>query len=694
MVQDWSHHHVVFSPPTNVEQAMRLRQEPRFWQQHFRRNVQLTLPASEAVNDDSVSDDSLRDGEVLTGREDESSNAWFGWWWRRHRRPPPPNTLKRDWSTSLGPNATVGAGNYPAKFSFDINSANCGGAAQPDFVVFNTSVNGSSSQASIVAYDNLYTGCGGTVPKTYWAYNTVGAVVTSVVLSLDGSQIAFVQTSATLPIASLVLLKWKASTSGTTSSTNPDGINIVTPSQYATCTTPCMTTLAFSGLANDTNSSPFYDYNNDALYVGDNNGSLHKFQPVFRTGVPAEVVSGWPVLLASGLKLSSPVYDSGTGRVFVGSGFNGTTGSQLFAVTAATGAVPGTSGSLGKGVGIDTGPLVDSSTGEVFAFVGNDGGAGCSGPCMAVYQFAASFTSGTGIKATVGFGGSLPLYNGTFDNAYFTSANGTGNLLVCGGGFIQPEPTIFKIPINSGTMSTSSAFGPEIGLSNVACSPVSEVFNPAAGGVDRIFASVTTGSDAAACSSGGCIGSLIITTWQPTVSYALGQYVLDPANFLQIVTTAGTSKSGSPPVWGDTCGLQTTDGTVTWTNSGFLSPVTPSGWTPITFNSVGARILDSNNNYECALQTGRATGAFPPVWNTTAGGITTEITTLQWRNGGPMPNHALPAAGGTSGIIMDNIVGSGVLAGGSQVYFSTLGTGGSCGAGNGCAVQASQSGLN
>ncbi len=53
--------------------------------------------------------------------------------------PPPRNTLKRDWSISLGPNATVGAGNYPAKFSFDITTANCGNAAQPDFVVFNTS---------------------------------------------------------------------------------------------------------------------------------------------------------------------------------------------------------------------------------------------------------------------------------------------------------------------------------------------------------------------------------------------------------------------------------------------------------------------------------------------------------------------------------------------------------------------------
>jgi predicted transcriptional regulator len=33
-------------------------------------------------------------------------------------------------------------------------------------------------------------------------------------------------------------------------------------------------------------------------------------------------------------------------------------------------------------------------------------------PCSAVYQFATNFTSGVGTKATVGFGGSFPLYNG------------------------------------------------------------------------------------------------------------------------------------------------------------------------------------------------------------------------------------------------------------------------------------------
>jgi len=331
LVTDWSHHHLVYSQQAGTDLASALRQEPRYWQQWLRRNGMqsptLDLPTTNPFPENAAA-------PLTTPRK----------------------RFKRDWARSLGPGATVGAGQYPAKFSFDVTSANCASAPQPDFVAFNTSVPGSATQASIVAFDNLYTGCTGTVPATYWAYNTGGTALTSTTLSLDGSQLAFVQSSA--GHAQLVLLKWQASTTAT--STSPDPINVVSASQYPTCTLPCMTTLAFSGGANDTNSSPYYDYGNDVLYAGDDSGTLHRFTPVFTTGTPSEAITGsWPVALAPGLKLSSPVYDAGTGRVFVGSGFSGS-GSQLFAVLGTTGATVGTSSSLGKGAGIVSGTLVDS----------------------------------------------------------------------------------------------------------------------------------------------------------------------------------------------------------------------------------------------------------------------------------------------------------------------------------------------
>jgi hypothetical protein len=667
LATDWSHHHLIYSQPSRIDPSTTFGQDPRYWQQWLRRN------GPPAPNHDLAANPFLKD-EFLDDTSANSSNS--------------PQRFHRDWSMSLGPGATVGAGQFPAKFSFSVTTANCANAAQPDFVVFNTSAPGSSSQATVVAFDNLYSGCTGIVPQTYWAYNTGGTVVTSVTLSYDGSQIAFVQSSAGR--AQLVLLKWQASTTAT--STSPGTITVATASQYPNCGAPCMTTLTFSGGANDTNSSTFLDYPDDTLYVGDDNGILHKFTPVFTTGAPAEVTtSGWPVTLAPGLMLSGPVYDQGSGKVFVGSAYS-TSGSQLFAVLAATGAVTGTSSGLGKGVGLVSGPIVDSTAGQVYVFIGNDGTTACypTNPCSAVYQFPTSFTSGTGIKATAGAGGSFPLYLGDFDNAYYSSANATGSLYVCGGGFPPPGPTVFRIPVTSGTMSTSSVAGPAMGLSNTACSPLTEVYNPAAGGTDRIFTGVPNGSDAAACSSGGCINDFIVTAWQPLTNYALGQRVIDSSNDLEIVVTAG--ESGSSPIWDEICGFESIDSGVTWLNTGFLTPVTPQAWKANSGYSEGARIIDSNGNYECAIVSGGETGTSPPTWKTNIGGTVYDASE-EWRNVGPPPNYALPETGGTSGVIMDNVAHSILITGTSQVYFSTLGTGG-CGTGNGCAVQASQSALN
>ena len=49
------------------------------------------------------------------------------------------------------------------------------------------------------------------VPTVYWAYNTGAyAVTTSPILSLDGKQVAFMESNGTT--ANLVILKWAAET--------------------------------------------------------------------------------------------------------------------------------------------------------------------------------------------------------------------------------------------------------------------------------------------------------------------------------------------------------------------------------------------------------------------------------------------------------------------------------------------------
>src|SRR5271166_6384875 len=142
---DWTHSHLVYSQPGTVEQATRLQQDLRFEQQLYRRGQPLRLPAVQAENG-GVSSPQLR----FPLRRSRSKGLW---------------------DESLGAGATVGALNFPAKFSFNSAVANCASAATPDFVVYSTGLSGSGTQASLIAYDNLYAGCSGTVPKVYWAYN-------------------------------------------------------------------------------------------------------------------------------------------------------------------------------------------------------------------------------------------------------------------------------------------------------------------------------------------------------------------------------------------------------------------------------------------------------------------------------------------------------------------------------------------
>ena len=298
-------------------------------------------------------------------------------------------------------------------------------------------------QPTLVAYNQLYkTQCqSGQVnagaPNILWQYNTGNGAIAdlSPVLSLDGAQVSFVQRTMTAsgPTASLVLLKWAAT--GTTVSTP----NEVAPASYRGCTAPCMTKFALG--ANNNNSSPFVDYWNDVLFVGDNDGRLHRFDGVFK-GTP-QLASGWPVTVSAGNKLSSPVFDDVSNRVFVGSDVsqrvNDTdtgTGGLLHAVDATNRALVNSgqisafrSNTLSENVktqGVRDAPVLDWLAQRVFAFVETDTSQDCGATpnntyCKAVYQFTTTFTVGQiGPKAQIGRG-QIPgrtQYIGQFDDQY------------------------------------------------------------------------------------------------------------------------------------------------------------------------------------------------------------------------------------------------------------------------------------
>jgi hypothetical protein len=591
--------------------------------------------------------------------------------------------MHRDWSENLGNNAAMGTSNFPAKYTFQITTANCASAATPDYVVFTTGLTGSSTQASIAAFDNLYSGCVGTVPQTYWAYNTGGQILTSPVISLDGTQVAFAQTSSFQ--GQVVLLKWKSAT-GTVGS--PVTLTPVSTSAYRTCAAPCMTIITLRTGSNvaidDTTSSVVPDYGHDTLYVGGEVSWLHKITGVFK-GTPAEARSGgFPVQLfpLNPNALANPALDPITGNIIVGD-----YGGYLFRVSS-TGAVVRSAQLEHATALVHT--VVDPSIGVVYAFASNDG-AGSS----AVYFLSENFSAGaSGTEAKVGVSSASPaiLYEGDFDNTYLNSANGTGNMYVCGN--TGSAPVLYQIPISTGTPGTVVP-GPTLSSSTTGCSPTTDISNPnASGGTNEmLFAGVKGGGLGNSCASGGCVMNFVTQPWQPSHVYSVGQKVLDTNFQVQVVRTPGTSRA-TAPTWSTLIANSTSDNNVRWINQG---PHTAkhAAWSASHFYAQYSEILDGNGNVQAVTNLGGGiSGINQPNWGPTINDQTNDAG-VRWRNVGAVATFSIPAAGGSGGIILDNVVGSGTLAGASQVYFATQSnqTCTTSGGTGGCAIQASQSAL-
>ena len=397
---DWTHHRLVFSDPGieedaihngNYDQWLIIVNDPRYIIQQLKRGLPAQGPAGDIVT---------RIAE--TNQIDAASTA-------DNKPGQQKSKVAKDWSMDLG-TGTVGAGQYPAKYSFSTTATGlCSNSSTPDYVVYNTGKAGASgSQANIIAYDNIYSGCSSvtgastTVPLVYWSYYTgTGTAATSPVLSLNGTMVAFIESGDPSSSSTLRILKWKSG-EGTNYSVPaaPDETYTNTTAgasgntAWSTCPSgdSCLISIAFQANAHtDTLSAPYYDYPSDTLWVGDSSGYLHEFTGVF-LGTPGEVTSGgWPVSRSScGGALASPVYDNTHSLVFVGD-FCG----DLDAITTSGGVT--SSSEVGYGSpDIDEAPLVDPTAGKVYLFVTDDGSSNCSfHTCTGVFQFAYNFGSGS-----------------------------------------------------------------------------------------------------------------------------------------------------------------------------------------------------------------------------------------------------------------------------------------------------------
>jgi hypothetical protein len=437
---------------------------------------------------------------------------------RGHHRRERHRGMKIDWAVSLG-NGYVPQSQYPAKYSFQINTEDCNN----DYVLFALYLaSGSGTQANLVGINNLYTGatpaCNSGTPGQPWvafAYNTAtngGQIQTSPMLSADGTKVAFVESTSTGSYFHVLGLP------------NPipappaQAGSVLAPQVPATnCALPtgpgCMTTLKISSIAN-TLSSPWADYNNDSAYFGTDDGTLVKIFPVFGGGTPQLVSNtNWPFLVNFGKVLSSPVVDDAVGRIFLGDAsgnfysvdLNGPTSLNLATKTLGNGASQG--GIVDSPLIISdpspTNPIVD----QVFAFTG------CStvlGLAAAVAQLPANFTSGTAYQA-LSLGGSTGnacpgsyAHMGTVDNTFWTSGFGSGHVVACGfqscGSGSGACPRMYEFPFLNNQITTASVVKKIDNNKGEECSPLAEFFD---GTSDRVF--FGTGS-----STSGTIQSFVV----------------------------------------------------------------------------------------------------------------------------------------------------------------------------------------
>jgi hypothetical protein len=690
---DWTHRHLIFSDPGTEQEAiqagrheqwLKVVNDPRYVLQQLKKNLPVQGPAAvdAAYRARWMSEVAGAHAPLETPANDELT---FGLGPLAPRpispfkRPiKPPSEIKRDWSESLG-GTGLAAGQYPAKYSLSTTTASC-----DDYIVFPTGASSSTSQATIVAFNNIYdspngttSACNGTSqsPTVYWAYYTPPGGTTSdattanlsPVVSWDGTQVAFIETYSSTAYLVILKMPTAGTTSGNTYSSpayQGNGLTYEAPSSYFGCTAPCYTTIALdtSGTKTDTSSAPFYDYGaggiagGDEIYVGDDAGKVHQVTAVFN-GTPTLDTknSGWPFTATTEthLALNGPIYDALSGYLFVGdaSGY-------LHQFLVSSGASPGTlytSGLLehntagsGSTAAWDP-PIVDPVAEHIYAFIGYSGdtnnpsyinsfpvtGTGSIVTSGSYGSPTLAFPNGTATNGNFKPTTSSIMRAGTFDDRYFATSAASGFIYTCVDG------NLYQVTMPGLTIGTSAPYNTPVSASTT-CSPVSEF-----------------------------LGAKVNTTLSVALSSGTQTYVC-------VASTSGMFANDYIQIGSEI--MEVTGFTGTACSSGSRVDVTRGldGTTAGTSYAVGTAVQDINGDWifltVAASGTGTGcTGACLYNYNVLNAGTTGTATA-----GFQLPSGDTT---GTSGIVIDNLSTSQV--GAQMLYYSTQG--GDAG------VQASQS---
>jgi hypothetical protein len=375
-VRDWTSHHILVSGGVTADNLRMAEAEPRVLSQLGTRNIDPATPSPKMPV--PVWAHRPQNRVVIDGSTVRRSG-------------------KIDWAVSLG-TGHVAANMFPAKYRFDTGGTP---SCTLDYVVYGLNVAGATnSQANIVGIDNLYSGnpsglCGAN-PTVEWGYNgstAGGSVLTSPVISLDGTKIAYVESAASSSV--FHILTWGPSQGTVTKSVAP------TMPNSCTAATSCLKSVKFSTSSTTTFASPWVDYGSDKAFVASDDGKIYRISCVFTCALNTNPTVDWtytlPVAGTGGAspKPNGPIYNSPYGYLFVGDQLGemwviNASGSTptLFAGPVMIGGggctttnPPGRTGTpspctaTGTAYGIPDSAILDASgvSEKLFVFSGNDG---------------------------------------------------------------------------------------------------------------------------------------------------------------------------------------------------------------------------------------------------------------------------------------------------------------------------------
>jgi hypothetical protein len=426
------------------------------------------------------------------------------------------NTMYNHAGDSFILTAAPGGGQtFPAKYVFDVTASP---SCTNDYVVIGVPANpASSGQANIVGFNNLYSGtstptpyCGMSGPTVMFAYASgSGQVPASVVLSLNGSQIAYVENRTDSSYFHVLTL-------GTTGTNGTSPTGAVAPGSAGGNNAVDQSVLLSpdGGTTNQGSTNAAYvvytqNDANDVTYVttyssaGSGSGYLYKISNVFNGSATPTLV--WSVAIDA--VPSTPVYDSVSNNVFF------TDSSGRIDYVTDTGPSPSVvyGAVLASGNTAENAVVVDGIGQMVYATFNSDGTNALI--VQAPTSMASSVSVPVGTASTIYAGP----YEPDFNQAWYTGT-GTPLLYIAGTGS-GTLPTLYSVGFNgSGVMNSSANASPAALATGTAdSSPVTEFYN-ATLAKDYLFVGVTNNCIATAGGgNAGCVMSLDITSGFPTV---------------------------------------------------------------------------------------------------------------------------------------------------------------------------------